>query len=116
MIAYCGLDCFKCPIYYATREKDDEKKKMMKIDIMHECKKQYGIELRLEDITDCDGCWIKDGRLFSKCKECPIRNCAIKKEIENCAHCDEYTCETLDKFFIKESDAKKRLDQIRSRL
>lgn len=116
MIAYCGLNCPKCPIFWATRENDEEKKKKMRIDVVHECKKRYGIELRLEDITDCDGCRTEGGRLFSGCKECQIRNCASEKSVENCAHCDEYTCEKLEKFFITDPEAKNQLDKIRSRL
>ena len=116
MIAPCGLSCFKCPIYLATREKDEKKKERMKIDIVHVCKERYGIELKLEDVTDCDGCRTEKGRLFSGSKECQIRNCSGAKGIENCAHCDEYACEKLEKFFITDPDAKERLDQIRSRL
>lgn len=115
MISYCGLDCLKCLIYLATKEKDEEKKKKMKIYIMHECKERYGIELKLEDVTDCDGCLTEEGRLFSGSKDCPIRNCASVKSIENCAHCDEYVCEELEKFFVTDPEAKEQLDKIRSR-
>jgi len=116
MIAYCGLDCLPCPIYLATREKNEEKKKKMKIRIIHECKTRYGIELKLEDVTDCDGCLTEGGRLFSGCKECPIRDCASEKGIANCAHCEQYACEKLGKFFVTDPGAKERLDQIRSRI
>lgn len=116
MIAYCGLNCLKCLIYLATGEKDEEKKKKMRIDVIHECKRRYGIELKLEGITDCDGCRTEGGRLFSGSNECQIRKCAGEKDVESCAHCDEYTCEKLEKFFITDPDARKQLDQIRSKL
>jgi hypothetical protein len=116
MIAYCGLDCFPCPIYLVTREKDEKKKEEMKIGIIHECQKRYGIELKLEDVTDCDGCRTEGGRLFSGCKECPIRNCAGDKSVENCAYCEDYPCEKLEKFFVKDPEAKERLVQIRRKL
>ena len=116
MIAYCGLNCFKCPIYLATREKNVDKKKKMRIDVIRECKKQYGIELKLEEITDCDGCLLEGGRLFSGSRKCKIRNCARIKRVENCAHCDEYACEKLEEFFITDPEAKKQLDQIRRSL
>jgi hypothetical protein len=116
MIAYCGLDCLPCPIYLATREKDKKKKEEMIIDIIDECKEQYGIELKREDVTDCDGCRTEGGRLFSGCKQCPIRNCAREKNVENCAYCEDYACEKLEKFFVKDPEAKKRLYRIRRRL
>ena len=116
MIAYCGLNCLKCPVYLATREKDEEKKKKMRIDIIGECKKRYGIELKLDKVTDCDGCLIEGGRLFSGSKKCEIRNCARKRRVENCAHCHDYACEKLAKFFFTDPEAKKQLDQIRKNL
>jgi len=112
--AYCGLNCIRCPIYRATREKDEDKKKKMRIDVIRECKKRYGIELKLEEVTDCDGCLKEGGRLFSGSKKCEIRMCAREKKVENCAHCGEYSCEKLETFFITDPDARKRLDQIRS--
>jgi hypothetical protein len=113
MIAYCGLDCQNCPIYLATREQDKEKQERTRIEIMQSLKTHYGMKCELEDITDCDGCMSDKGRLFSACKDCSIRKCARKKELESCAYCDEYICETLEEFFAKESSAKNRLDKIR---
>ena len=114
MIAYCGLTCQGCPVYWATREKNREKKEKMRAEIVRICKEQYGVEYKPEDITDCDGCRAEEGRLFSGCKKCPIRKCARKKRLENCAYCGEYACEVLKEFFVKEPDAKARLDVIRS--
>jgi hypothetical protein len=81
--------------------------------------KQFGIETCLEDVTDCDGCTTKDGKLFSGCQKCQIRNCAREKGLENCAYCSEYACEKLSKLFDSgsvEAGAKKRLDAIKVRL
>lgn len=116
MIAYCGLNCLMCPIYLATSEENDEKKKQMRIDIVNQCKEQYGMEIKLEDVTDCDGCKAEAARLFSGCKDCRIRLCARQKNIENCAYCGQYICEKLEKFFTTDKDAKKRLDKVRSML
>ena len=114
MIAYCGLTCHSCPILLATREKNEEKRNKMRTEIARICKEQYGMEYKPEDITDCDGCKTEGGRLFSGCKKCDIRKCARQKNVENCAHCSEYACETLEKFFTMDPDAKARLDVIRS--
>jgi hypothetical protein len=82
-------------------------------------REHFDSETRVEDITDCDGCTVKDGRLFSGCKKCRIRKCAREKGLKNCAYCSEYACEKLRKFFDSEGEeagAKKRLDAIKARL
>jgi hypothetical protein len=119
MIAYCGLNCFKCQIYLATRETDPKKQRKMREDIVIAIKKYLGEEKRIEDITDCDGCKAQGGRLYSNCQKCQIRKCASEKGVENCAYCSEYPCEKLRKFFDSEGEqagAKKRLDEIKARL
>jgi hypothetical protein len=116
IISYCGLVCQGCPIYWATRESNDKKRRKMRAEIALQIKEQGGGEYKPQDITDCDGCKTENGRLFSGCKNCEIRKCALQKRIENCAHCDEYACERLDRFFTDYSEAKSRLDVIKSAL
>ena len=72
-VAYCGLTCHDCGIYLATREKDEEKKRKMRADIVEQIKEHYGLDCKLEDVTDCDGCKSNKGRLFSGCSKCEIR-------------------------------------------
>jgi len=115
-LAYCGLACHSCAIYLATREQDEEKRYKMRVDIAQQIKERYGQECKPEDVTDCDGCKTEGGRLLSDCKKCEIRKCAREKGIDNCAHCNEYACEKLEKFFATDPEAKKRLDAIRSTL
>ena len=86
----------------------------MRVEIVRLCNEHYSMNYDLEDIADCDGCIIEGGRLFSACKNCSIRKCARKKELENCAHCSEYICEKLEAFFKTEPTARKRLDTVRS--
>ncbi len=88
----------------------------MRTDILKLCKKEYGMNYELKDITDCDGCLLENGRLFSACKKCPIRNCAKEKKLKNCAYCPEYACDILQAFFAKELPAKIRLDEIRNKI
>ena len=114
MIAYCGLDCQTCTIYLATREESKGKQEKMRKKTVQLIKQHYGLNCELKDITDCDGCMSETGRLYSACKDCPIRICARQKGIKNCAYCDEYICRTREEFFVKELDAKKRLDAIRN--
>ena len=116
MIAYCGLRCDTCAILLATRETDDAKKHKMRIEIAQEIKEHYGQDCKAEDVTDCNGCKTEGARLFSGCSKCQIRKCASEKGVETCAHCSEYACEKLEKFFSTETSAKAALDEIRSRL
>jgi hypothetical protein len=113
MIAYCGLDCQTCPIYLVAREKNKEKQKEEKKEIVKLIKEHYGLDFKLEDITDCDGCRSETDSLFSACKDCSIRSCARERKLESCAHCENYICRTLEEFFAKEPDAKMRLNKRR---
>ena len=115
-LSCCGLICHKCAIYLATREKDEKKRYKMRVDIARQIKEHYGQECKPEDVTDCDGCKAKSGILFSGSKNCHIRKCARQKGLENCAHCNKYPCEELEKLFTTDPDAKERLDVIRSGL
>ena len=115
-MAYCGLVCQTCPIYVATRKEDRKEQARMRAEIAQLCKEQYGMKYEPEDITNCDGCQTEGGRLFSACKNCPIRNCAKQKELENCAYCREYVCERIEAFFTVESTAKTRLDGVRTNM
>jgi hypothetical protein len=118
MIAYCGLDCSNCPIRLATGVTDRKKQEQMRQDIARQIEELYGMKCRSEDIVDCDGCSVPDGRLFSACRQCAIRKCALEKGLENCAHCSEYACEKLKEFFafggkLVHGNARIRLDEIR---
>jgi hypothetical protein len=113
ILAYCGLTCQRCPIYLATRQENKEVQASIRAEVVNQCKEHYGIQYQHEDITDCDGCRTDGDRLFSASRNCPIRTCARKRKLENCAHCTDYICEKLETFFKKEADAKTRLDSIR---
>lgn len=116
MVGYCGLRCDTCPILLATREKDDEKKHEMRVEIAQQIKERYGQDCKAEDVTDCDGCKAKGARLLSGSTNCQIRKCASQKSVENCAHCDKYVCEELANFFEKEPTSRELLDKIRKTL
>lgn len=116
LLAYCGLICHGCPLYWASQEKSKEKKDKMRLEIARICKAHYGIEVKQDEITDCDGCRTEGGRLFSGSRQCEIRKCARQKGVENCAHCDEYACEILQALFSTDPSAKTRLDVVRSTL
>ena len=112
--AYCGLLCEGCPIRWATFEEDPDRKAKMREAVVRLTRKLYGMEMKVEDVTDCDGCRTVTGRMFSACRQCAIRLCAMQKKIESCALCGEYVCEKLEKFFTTDPEAKSRLEFIRS--
>ncbi len=113
MIAYCGLACDTCPIHLATLEQEDQKKKSMRTSILKTCIEEYGMNLQIKDITDCDGCRI-DKRLFTGCINCEIRKCALNRKIGSCAFCEEYSCEKLKKHLEIDPTAKIRLEEFRN--
>lgn len=116
LMAYCGLRCGGCPIYVATREPDPAEQTKQRIQIAKLAGEHYGMALRPEDVTDCDGCRAASGRLFSGCAKCEIRKCARQRGCPTCAHCAEYPCNALEKLFLTDPGAKAALDDIRSRL
>lgn len=108
MIAYCGLNCYECDAFLATRENDDD----LRVEVARLWSKQFQMRLQPSDIN-CDGCQSRTGRTVPHCKNCEIRACAIKNNITNCAHCDQYLCETLHQFIKTIPKARQRLDEIR---
>lgn len=110
-VAVCGITCSECPAYIATVNNDDEKRRAT----AEEWSKAYGGDIKPEDIN-CAGCISKEGPWFNHCMQCEIRKCGTAKEVENCAHCDEYACDKLVKFFEMVPAAKNTLDGIRQGL
>jgi hypothetical protein len=113
MIAFCGLKCDSCPLFLATIEQNKSQQKKMRELIAEQCSKYYGMDVKPEDVSDCDGCTADTGRLFSGCMICEIRKCAISKNINSCAFCVDYACESLKKHFILDPQAQNRLEEIR---
>ena len=111
IIAYCGLVCTDCPAYIATRNDDQEGLKK----VAEQWSKEFNESLTPEDCL-CDGCLTSTGRQISHCSECEIRACSIEKNVRNCAHCSDYSCQKLDKFFGFAPEAKTTLEGIRRRL
>ncbi|RLC46801.1 MAG: hypothetical protein DRH57_05360 [Candidatus Cloacimonadota bacterium] len=110
MIAYCGIVCTDCPAYIATKTNSEVKAQ----ETANMWSNQFGVKFVIDDVW-CDGCLV-EGRKCSHCADCKIRSCAISKELENCAYCDDYPCNKLDKFLNFVPNAKKTLEKIRSRL
>ncbi len=111
LIAFCGIPCHECGAYLATKNKDDNKR----AEVAELWSKEYKADLKPEDIN-CEGCISRSDNVFNYTKICEIRKCGMEKGVENCAYCDDYACEKLEKFFEMVPDAKNRLDEIKSTL
>ncbi len=111
MIAFCGLACHECPALLATKADDDEKR----AEVAQLWSKQFNADIKPDEIN-CDGCQSGGENLFGHCKVCEIRKCGKEKSVSNCAYCVEYSCEKLGMVFDMMPDAKKRLDDINSKV
>ena len=106
LIAYCGLDCAQCGAYLAHKNNDQA----LREKTAAEWKIAHGYDGPV-DMVNCTGCK-GNGVLFSNCMECPIRECAIKKGVENCGACDEFeTCKTINDFIAEAPFVKEHLTQ-----
>jgi hypothetical protein len=111
MIAFCGLACNECGAFLATKADDDAKR----AEVAQLWSKEFKVDINPEDIN-CEGCLAEGENLFNYTKVCEIRKCGKEKGLLNCAHCNDFACEKLEKFFEMAPDAKKRLDEIRAKL
>jgi len=110
MLAICGLDCYACRAYIATRENNYSK--------LTEIAKLWSTPEEMfkpEDIP-CDGCYTE--RLHTFCNRCPARICANSRGIVNCGDCPEYACSKLESLWksfatVQGEVARANLDEYR---
>jgi hypothetical protein len=107
VIAYCGLICNDCPAFIATKE-DNQRKR---IDLAKKWSSE-SYTVTPADIS-CMGCTSNCGSVFKFCGECEIRICGLEKEVLNCAYCNDYPCDKLDKPFEMSPQNKELLDKIK---
>lgn len=91
-IAYCGIDCLKCPVYIATITDNSE----LKHSVMQDWGKLYKREFTVEEIY-CYGC--RSEQLFILCSRCDIKPCNLKRGIEQCEQCCDYPCSRIQRFY-----------------
>ena len=104
-IAYCGLDCESCEARLATINNDDA----LRVKVAREWSELNGVEITPEMIN-CSGCRIK-GVKTPFCESlCPIRQCALSRNVETCGSCIEMnTCEKLGMITANNPEALERL-------
>lgn len=111
LIARCGINCAECEAYKATISDDND----ARAEVAKKWAEAYNPNIKPEDIN-CHGCSSVGKLVFSYCNECKIRACASSKELENCAHCDDYICDILQEWFTQAPALKEGLDKIRAEL
>lgn len=111
IIAYCGLVCSDCSAYVATQANDQEALER----VAAQWREEYDAPNITVESVICDGC-LDGGRKCSHCAECEIRACGVARGVANCAHCADYACEKLEKFFGFVPGARGVLDEIRQSL
>lgn len=90
-IAYCGLNCETCEARIATINDDQ----LLREKVAKEWSELNGTEIT-PDMINCTGCRIEGVKTPYCDSICPIRQCAMKKEVETCGSCKKMnTCEKL---------------------
>ena len=104
-IAFCGLDCESCKARIATVHNDDA----LREKVAGLWSELNGVEITPEMIN-CVGCRI-NGVKTPYCESlCPIRQCAMERDMETCGSCGEMeSCEKLRAITEHNVDALKRL-------
>ena len=106
-IAYCGLDCEACEARFATMNNDD----VMRQRVAREWSDLNGVEITPEMIN-CSGCRIPGAKMPYCDSLCPIRKCAMGKQMETCGSCTEMnSCEKLGMITGNNKDALHRLKE-----
>ncbi len=101
MIAFCGLNCSKCPAFLATQEDNDT----LRAEFSKMLATNYGLKYKPEEIN-CDGCHTTGDRILGYCSSCEIRLCGMEKKLGTCAECADQPCDKLNKFHGSSPDAK----------
>ena len=104
-LAYCGLDCEGCEARLATVHDDDASRQK----VAKKWSELNGVEITPEMIN-CSGCRI-DGVKTPFCDSlCPIRQCALGKQVGTCGGCEKTdSCETLALILNNSEDARRNL-------
>lgn len=107
-ISMCGMDCSECQAFIATNLNDDIKRQ----ETAENWSEMFGEEFHAGDIN-CDGCISDSGRLITFGRVCEVRSCGLVHEVENCGHCEKYSCRKLNEFFPRiKPGSKDNLDGI----
>ncbi len=114
-LAFCGLDCSQCPSYLGTVSGDTR--------LLEETAARWGAysdppeKYSLTDVI-CLGCRNADDTfLFSRCRRCEIRSCAVERGIPICAACSHFDqCDNMRRFYEEPSKGRVMLTLLRRKI
>jgi len=109
MISYCGLVCSECAAYVATQADDREALER----VAAQWREEYHAPTITVETVICDGCIASTGRHCGHWHECDIRICGADRAVTNCAHCADFACDKLERFFGFVPDARRVLEDVR---
>ena len=100
-IAYCGLNCEACEARLATVNNDG----VLRQRVAREWSELNGVEITAEMIN-YSGCRIPGVKTLHCYSLCPIRQCAMGKQMKTCGSCPEMEfCEKLAMITGNNADA-----------
>jgi hypothetical protein len=111
IVACCGLICSDCEAYIATQAGDQAALEK----VAAKWREEYNAPGLTVDDVPCDGCLV-EGRKCSHCAQCDVRACGIERGVANCAHCSEYACDKLQRYFGFAPHMQTVLDEVRAGL
>ena len=93
VLSLCGFRCDLCLAYKPNIEAHPENRQVLS-DGWHE---YFGFRLPPEAIY-CEGCSAVSSETLDR--DCPVRPCVIQRNLENCAACENETCDKLSERLI----------------
>lgn len=91
IFAKCGVNCGRCPSYGENLQTDEDRQRCS-----DGWQKYLGFRLSPGRLRLCDGCQVPDDENPIRYQNCYVRRCAVKNDIETCAHCSAYPqCEDV---------------------
>jgi hypothetical protein len=106
MLAYCGLDCTKCPAYIATQANDDK----MRAECAEFFNQKYKMGVKPENVN-CDGC--RSDRVLYFCTTCNVRKCVREKKLDSCTLCSDFICNKLEELMRMDKNLKKSVEALK---
>ena len=112
-VAYCGINCRKCPVYRMTRFADRTGRRGLAQWLL-----RPGSKWKLAPDSWCDGCTAIDARTVPGCRDCVVRCCAMERGVVTCAECERFGCDRLQQVWSRTvfRDAEPRLRRRHERL
>ncbi len=86
ILGLCGFRCDLCQFYSKNIKGQKDKERVSK-----EFSRIFGYNIKPSDV-ECVGCR-NEGKHADV--NCPVRPCAMKKSVENCAYCQDFICDRL---------------------